>query len=216
MSTKQVSSSLSFLLILILILISYPGPAHGRTQEEASACEAATSEGCYDKAKSQTLKIIGIFTILVASMIGVGLPLFSNSIPALKPESDTFVIIKALASGVILSTGFMHVLPDSWNNFNSTCLPAKPWKEFAFPTFIAMVSAVLTMMMDTVATAYFKKRGGGAMHAHSHGTAVHSHRTPVQGDEIEMELGQTQGDLVVEKLDEKAIELLRYRIVAQV
>ncbi|KAL8130009.1 hypothetical protein V2J09_019164 [Rumex salicifolius] len=212
MPPVKLSPSITFpLILLILILVSHAGKAHGQPAS-ASGCEAATSGECYDKAKSQNLKVIGIFTILVASMIGVGLPLFTT---ALNPAHNSFVMVKALASGVILSTGFMHVLPDSWASLNSECLPAKPWREFAFPTFIAMVSAVFTMMMDTVATAYFKKRGGGKhVHCHGgHGGGGGGGHVEFEG-EIEMGGGQIQGEKVED--GQKDIELLRYRIVAQV
>ncbi|KAL8130011.1 hypothetical protein V2J09_019166 [Rumex salicifolius] len=203
-STKH--SHLISSIILILILLSYTFPADARSEEQASNCAAAASGGCYDKAESQKLKIIAIFTILVASIIGISLPLVSKSIKAFNPEGDIFVIVKALASGVILSTGFMHVLPDSWADLNSECMPEKPWKEFPFTTFIAMTSAVCTMVMDTVATAYFKKGGGGKL-SHS---AVHGHGGHASTMELEM------GGRSSQEVEEKDTQLLRYRIVAQV
>ncbi|KAL2932054.1 putative zinc transporter 10 [Bienertia sinuspersici] len=89
----------------------------------------------------------------------------------------------------------MHVLPDSWNNLTSPCLPENPWRIYPWSTFIAMVTTVLTMMMDTVATAYFKQKGLKRMHNHGHGGGATHH-------DVESE--------------EKQSQLLRYRIVAQV
>lgn len=224
-SSLEMFQSLS-ILITLLILLLLPPSVRG---QDASECEAAASGGCYDKEKSLKLKIIAIFTILVASVIGIGLPLFSTAFPALHPDRTAALVVKILASGVILSTGFMHVLPDSWNNLTSPCLPDNPWRVFPFSTFITMVTTVLTMMMDTVATAYFRKKGLKRMHAHcgaSHGGVigggggggVHHLESPREGCEMEMvEQNQNDGkDDQIVVSNEKESQLLRYRIVAQV
>uniref|UniRef100_J3LRE9 Fe(2+) transport protein 1 n=1 Tax=Oryza brachyantha TaxID=4533 RepID=J3LRE9_ORYBR len=44
------------------------------------------------------------------AVVGVCLPLFARSVPALRPDRNLFVVVKAFASGVILATGYMHVL----------------------------------------------------------------------------------------------------------
>ncbi|KAK7852929.1 putative zinc transporter 8 [Quercus suber] len=45
------------------------------------------------------LNLIAIAAILIFSMIGVCLPLFTQSVPALNPDSKSFSIIKAFAFG---------------------------------------------------------------------------------------------------------------------
>jgi len=60
----------------------------------------------------------------------------------------------------------MHVLPDSFNYLSSDCLPRYPWKKFPFTTFVAMLHALVTLMIDSFALSYYKKhgfhkRGGG-------------------------------------------------------
>ncbi|XP_021853828.2 fe(2+) transport protein 1-like [Spinacia oleracea] len=224
----RVLETLSISIALVMILLH----ATSVRGQDASECEVAASGGCYDKEKSMKLKIIGIFTILVSSMIGIGLPLFSTSFPALHPDRNAATIVKILAAGVILSTGFMHVLPDSWNNLTSPCLPENPWRIYPFSTFIAMVTTVLTMMMDTVATAYFKKKGLKRMHAHcgNHDTsggggggggggvgAVHHMQSPREGDMEMVEQTSYKGNKEIDvEYEEKQSQLLRYRIVAQV
>ena len=121
--------SLSSLLIIVLVLSS-SCQALAESDDQGSSCEATATGRCYDKAKSTKLKIIGIFTILVASILGIGMPLFSTALPALHPDGNPAVVVKILASGVILSTGFMHVLPDSWNDLTSECLSENPWRAY--------------------------------------------------------------------------------------
>ncbi|KAK1325737.1 Fe(2+) transport protein 1 [Acorus calamus] len=149
---------------------------------------------CYDKAESLKLKLIAIPTILIASMIGVCLPLFTRSVPALHPDRSLFAIVKAFSSGVILATGYMHVLPDSFDNLSSPCLAEKPWHTFPFTGFVAMLSAVATLMVDSLAMSFYRKVSGtrravaevvdhemtpahgvdehGHGHAHGHGLAM--------------------------------------------
>ena len=149
-------TEINAITISLILILSFTLPASTSAQQQ---CDSASTGGCHDKAKSLQLKLIAIFSILVASMIGVCLPLFSRAIPALMPDRDLFVVIKAFASGVILATGYMHVLPDSFNDLMSDCLPINPWKKFPFTTFVAMLSALLTLMIDSFAMSYYKKHG---------------------------------------------------------
>jgi solute carrier family 39 (zinc transporter), member 1/2/3 len=78
----------------------------------------------------------------------------------LSPEADLFFIIKAFAAGVILATGFMHVLPDAFNDLTSPCLSENPWGDFPFASFIAMMAAIVTLVVDVSATSYYQKTVG--------------------------------------------------------
>ncbi|GJU55930.1 probable zinc transporter 10, partial [Tanacetum coccineum] len=155
-----------------------------------SQCEDETNNPCNNKSKALTLKVIGIGTILITSIIGVCLPLISRSVPALSPDRNLFVIVKAFASGIILATGFMHVLPDSFDMLRSSCLADNPWHKFPFTGFVAMLSAIFTLMVDSMATSMYTKKnnviaaeggdevvardqeiavtGGSGMHFHGH------------------------------------------------
>jgi len=98
------------------------------------------------------------------------------------------------------------------------------------PTLIAMVTTILTMMMDTVATAYYKKRGiknrfhnhGGHGHGIDHDAVnvIHNIESPnVNETEMVSHNDSNDGNKVVvqdEGMDANESQLLRYRIVAQV
>ncbi|XP_008787315.3 fe(2+) transport protein 1 [Phoenix dactylifera] len=158
--------TLLLLLLLVLLLLSSSTLAADAPESSSpSECDTAHSGECYNRPKALRLKVIAIPTILVSSIIGVCLPLFSRSVPALRPDRNLFVLVKAFASGVILATGYMHVLPDSFESLTSPCLPEKPWSQFPFTAFIAMVSAVLTLMMDSLMLTFYnrQKKGGGAV-----------------------------------------------------
>ncbi|KAK3430362.1 hypothetical protein EUGRSUZ_E01907 [Eucalyptus grandis] len=167
---------------LLLAVFLALGPIPNASAEPAPAppaptCGSESRGGCHDRPEALKLKVVAIAAILATSMIGVGAPLFSREVPALKPDRKLFVIIKAFASGVILATGYMHVMPDSFDDLRSECLPEVPWRKFPFTTFVAMLSAVITLMVDSYAMAYYKKinakisSGGGGGGGDANGQA---------------------------------------------
>ncbi|KAK9690256.1 hypothetical protein RND81_09G116100 [Saponaria officinalis] len=136
-------------------------------------------------------KIAGLVTILVSGALGVSLPIFGKNIPSLSPESNLFFLVKSFAAGVILSTGFIHVLPDAFESLTSPCLREHPWVKFPFTGLAAMAGALGTLMIDAFATGYYRQihdgkpplggdeetRGGHSGHVplHTHGTHGHAH-----------------------------------------
>lgn len=161
----------------------------------AAECTCDKKDEDRDKSKALRYKIAALVSILVASGIGVCIPLLGKVIPALSPEKDIFFIIKAFAAGVILATGFIHVLPDAFENLTSPCLKEHTWGDFPFTGFVAMCTAMGTLMVDTYATAYFQnhyskkapaqvenevspdveKDHEGHMDVHTHASHGHAH-----------------------------------------
>ncbi|KAL5731707.1 transport protein 1-like [Ranunculus cassubicifolius] len=108
------------------------------TSRVVSQCEPEqSSNNCINKSVALPLKLIAIAAIIITSMINDGcfFTILSRSIPSLQPDRDIFTIIKAFASGIILATGFMHVLPDSFNMLRSKCLSGNHWHKFPFTGF---------------------------------------------------------------------------------
>ncbi|KAJ6380549.1 hypothetical protein OIU77_029443 [Salix suchowensis] len=180
--TMQSSSRFYFELFCLLLLL--PTLALGEC-----TCDAGGEE---DTNKSEALKYkaIAIASILFAGAVGVCLPVLGKSIPVLSPERSVFFIIKAFAAGVILSTAFIHVLPDAFDSLTSPCLGENPWGQFPFTGFVAMMSAIGTLMVDCLASSYFtrlhltkaqpdqsgdEEKAAGEAHVHTHATHGHSH-----------------------------------------
>lgn len=212
MTKSHVIFSASIALFLLLSISHFPGALSQSNKD----CQSKSNYSCIDKNKALDLKLLSIFSILITSLIGVCLPFFARSIPAFQPEKSHFLIVKSFASGIILSTGFMHVLPDSFEMLSSPCLNDNPWHKFPFAGFVAMMSAVFTLMVDSITTSVFTKSGRkdlradvasvetpdqeiGHVQVHGH---VHSHTLPhnLHG-ENDKELGSY-------------LQLLRYRILA--
>ncbi|KAB2046861.1 hypothetical protein ES319_A13G005300v1 [Gossypium barbadense] len=190
----------TFVVVFMVIFLCY-------TPFVLAQCEAESKNGCHDKEEAMKLKIIAFVVILLASVIGVSLPLFSRRMPSLGPDRDLFTIVKAFASGVILATGYMHVLPDSFDDLMSDCLPENPWRKFPFTTFVAMLSAIVTLMVDSFAMSVYRKHHAKALMA-GEGTDV----ARLENGDVQTE---NHGHEHHGVMNEKS-QLLRHRVIAQV
>ncbi|VFQ82291.1 unnamed protein product [Cuscuta campestris] len=113
---------------------------------------------CQDSGTAFVLKMVAIGFILIAGASGVSFPLIGNKRRFLQTDSNLFVAAKAFAGGVILATGFVHMLPDATENLTDACLPDFPWSKFPFSGFIAMMSALATLVVDFVGTQYYERK----------------------------------------------------------
>ncbi|KAK6154555.1 hypothetical protein DH2020_008803 [Rehmannia glutinosa] len=122
----------------------------------AGDCECHDETEHRDKSGALKFKLAAIGSVLTAGGLGVSLPLLGRRFEILRPENDMFFMIKAFAAGVILATGFIHILPDAFKSLASPCLEKNPWGKFPFSGFIAMTASIGTLVVDTVATSYYK------------------------------------------------------------
>ncbi|KAJ0975920.1 hypothetical protein J5N97_017885 [Dioscorea zingiberensis] len=216
MTTLHHLKNLSILLLILLSFTATVTAAVTAGADESCGCEKET--GTKDKERAMTLKFIAIASILSAGGVGVLVPILGRSVAVLRPECDVFFIIKAFAAGVILATGLIHILPDAFERLTSRCLPEEPWRHFPFAGFVAMSSAMATMMVDSFATSYYKRSlfskalpvddaEAGEVdssspdqqpqpHFHSHGGHAHAHAHALQ--------------------DESLSERIRNRVISQV
>lgn len=209
--TAHLLQPASSILILTLLLCATMASSDCTCDHESTSSDHKSSALAY--------KLGSIAIILVAGGIGVSIPLLGKKmIPTLNPENDIFFMVKAFAAGVILATAFIHILPDAFENLTSSCLGDHPWRSFPFTGFFAMVSAIGTLMIDSLATGYYRRQHlkkpkqvsvadvdeermnideqTGAGHVHGHGHGHHESVSPSQ------ELGLP--------------EVIRRRIVSQV
>ncbi|PKU79873.1 zinc transporter 3 [Dendrobium catenatum] len=205
--------SFSFFFFLLLLFPLY----------SLASCQCTPNSKDYEDFKNSiSLKSIALVSILAAGAAGVLIPILGRSIPFLRPESDLFFSIKSFAAGVILATAFIHILPDAFARLTSPCLPTHPWQVFPFAGFVAMSSAMGTMMIDSFATGYYKRSHfkkaqlfddeivagdreaahAGHVHVHTHASHGHAHG-PVAGG------GSPAEEASME-------EKIRHRVISQV
>uniref|UniRef100_A0A0D9ZBA9 Fe(2+) transport protein 1 n=1 Tax=Oryza glumipatula TaxID=40148 RepID=A0A0D9ZBA9_9ORYZ len=208
------------LLLLLVAASSIPLLA---AAQPADACggapdQAAADGACHDVPRALRLKLIAIPTILVSSVVGVCLPLLSRSVPALRPDGGLFAVVKAFASGVILATGYMHVLPDAFSSLTSPCLPRKPWSEFPFAAFVAMLAAVSTLMADSLMLTYYNRSKPRPSSGRDVAAVADHGESPDQGHRHGHGHGHGHGMAVAKPDDVEAtqVQLRRNRVVVQV
>ncbi|CDP08260.1 unnamed protein product [Coffea canephora] len=127
-----------------------------------TTCTSHDSEldSCRDEGTAFTLKMVAIAAILFAGVCGVAIPLVGKKRRFLGTDSNLFVAAKAFAGGVILATGFVHMLPDATSNLTDSCLPEIPWSKFPFSGFIAMMAALGTLLIEFIGTQYYERKQG--------------------------------------------------------
>ncbi|XP_023635242.1 fe(2+) transport protein 2 isoform X1 [Capsella rubella] len=203
-TTKLAMKLVYILLILFTFTVS---PAISTAPE---GCGSGSDNPCVDKAKAFPLKIVAIVAILTTSLIGVTSPLFSNSISFLRPDGNGFMIVKCFSSGIILGTGFMHVLPDSFEMLSSECLSHNPWHRFPFAGFVAMLSGLVTLAIDSITTSLYTSKS-------SVGPAPEVYTYDIDQEKGTHNVGHNHshghGVMLATKDDG---QLLRYRVIAMV
>ncbi|CAN8264692.1 unnamed protein product [Cochlearia groenlandica] len=206
LSFQKTLISSTFLVLLILpILVS--------ATEEDNECNGSNGGGsAAEKATVLKYKIGAFFSILVAGVFGVCLPIFG-----LKSSSNFFMFVKAFAAGVILATGFVHILPDATESLTSPCLGKEAtWGDFPMTELVAMAAAIFTMLIESFASGYYNRSRSEtetktlplsvhedkAEHSHDNGYA-HTHASQ----------GHSHGTLLVTQDDHVD---LRKKIVTQI
>jgi zinc transporter 1/2/3 len=146
------------------------------------SCENQVEDSYHKLSEALKNKLIAIATVLVSSLIGVCIPIFAKKCSYLNPENHFYFLIKVFAAGVILATGFIHILPDVFEALTSPCIGEKPWKMFPFSSYVTMVAAIGTLIMEALIMGCQKKSEmnksqplDGDMETHeANGSHVHS------------------------------------------
>ncbi|XP_030962234.1 zinc transporter 1-like [Quercus lobata] len=173
-------------------------------------CDAEATKN--NKNDALKYKVVSIAVILFAGAVGVSIPLLGKKIRTLRPENDIIFTIKAYAAGIILATGFIHILLDAFASLTSPCLNENPWGKFPFTCFIAMVSAIGTLMVDSFATRFYKRQSKqvnrvdeemheeheGHVHVHTRATHGHAHGSATHHEDLNL------------------AELIRFWVISQV
>lgn len=122
-------------------------------------CHEIIESRCRDSHGASDLKLFAMAAVLVTSAGGVYLPvLIARYSRGLKFYGTLLVLVKCFAAGVILSTGFVHIMPESFRALESDCLPDRPWHQFPFAGLVAMAGAILTLLVDILAAKHGESR----------------------------------------------------------
>ncbi|CAL5010988.1 unnamed protein product [Urochloa decumbens] len=198
------------ILLLLLLLVAAPGAVCAAPAAAAAGeceCGGAAAEIREEDARGALrLKLIAVASILSSGAAGVLVPVLGRSAAALRPDGDVFFAVKAFAAGVILATGMVHILPAAFDALAAPACGGKAGAKgggggaFPFAGLVAMCSAMVTMMVDSVAAGYYQRshfrkarpvddaagpagadeegaaaEHAGHVHVHTHATHGHAH-----------------------------------------
>lgn len=125
-----------------------------------TSCQSAELEICRDDSAARVLKFVAMASILLSGVAGVAIPLVGKHRQFLRTDGSLFVAAKAFAAGVILATGFVHMLSSASEALSNPCLPQYPWAKFPFCGFFAMMASLLTLLVDFLGTQYYERKQG--------------------------------------------------------
>ncbi|KAJ1970437.1 hypothetical protein H4R34_006058 [Dimargaris verticillata] len=142
--------------------------------EDSLECDAgAEDDGDYDVG----LHIWAIVLVLVVSAVGAVAPIVGTRYPRLRIPPMVLEIGKHFGTGVVLATGFIHLLPDAQANLTDPCLPSGIREYDALAGVVTMVAACFFHLVEFLANMY------SVGHSHSHGPA-HAPPPPSQHQQL--------------------------------
>lgn len=107
-------------------------------------------------------RISSIFVILACSTFGTVFPYISRRVPSLNVPIWVYIFARYFGTGVILATGFVHLLDPSYSEIgpNSCVGMTGNWAIYSWPPAIAMGTVVLTFLVDFGAEIYVEDKYG--------------------------------------------------------
>ena len=93
---------------------------------------------------SNLLHWMSILIVFISSVIGIALPFFIVKYKSVSNNNPFFINMKTFATGVILSTGIVHMFPDATH----ALAIALPNTTYPFAGLIAGISCILILMLD--------------------------------------------------------------------
>jgi len=100
------------------------------------------------------LHVASVFILLLASAFGVFLPIITKRYfsHAIKADNALLLFGKFFGGGVMVSTAFVHILPDAIQSLTTDCLPWFFTDGYtAFGYFLTMVSALALHLVEWIA-----------------------------------------------------------------
>ncbi|GAB7354079.1 hypothetical protein MBLNU459_g4653t1 [Dothideomycetes sp. NU459] len=134
------------------------------------------------------LHVFALFLILTLSTFACSFPIVVRRIPRISVPHHFLFLSRHFGTGVLIATGFVHLLPTAFTSLTDPCLPSF-WNEGypAMAGFIAMISVMVVVGVEM----FFATKGAG----HSHGddfTEVGSRRASTHGTQHGGQNGSTR------------------------
>ncbi|KAL4398835.1 zinc ion transmembrane transporter [Malassezia pachydermatis] len=140
-------------------------------------------------------RIGALFVILVTSAIFTLFPIVTKRVPRLAIPGPIYDFAKYFGSGVIIATGFVHLLEPATDELSAPCLNDN-FQNYPMAYAFCLISMMCLFVGEFFAyrfgTLLLEKKGisqlGGALHHHAAGhTDAHQHQNETVVSEVEHE-----------------------------
>ncbi|CAF0985208.1 unnamed protein product [Adineta ricciae] len=160
------------------VTMSTPNNACIRTDDE-------NNDHSYDL----QLHILSVFVILILSVGGASISVVSSQVKRLRDNSVILNLGKFFGTGVVLATGFIHMLPAAMKALTDPCLPDNYTVYDASAGLLAMVAALIMQLTEYIVYQRYR-----SIESHKTSTAIdgdtsngnhllgHSHAIGFQND----------------------------------
>ncbi|KIR27527.1 solute carrier family 39 (zinc transporter), member 1/2/3 [Cryptococcus deuterogattii LA55] len=127
------------------------------------------------------LHIAAVFVMLVASALGVFLPVILGKLgPRNKLFGSLFSILKYFGSGIIISLAFVHLLIHAFFNLTSACVGDMDYESVA--PAIAMATVIVVWLVDFFGSRYIARQNSCLPEGDRNITAASSSYPVSQGE----------------------------------
>ncbi|KAF8940467.1 Zinc/iron permease [Dissophora ornata] len=105
------------------------------------------------------LHVASVFIILASSTAGVFMPVIASKFRALRISGRVLTLGKQFGTGVILATGFIHMMPTAMSNLSSPCLGATFSENYtAFGGLFILLSSLFMHWIEFIAVEHNERR----------------------------------------------------------
>ncbi|WFC94689.1 hypothetical protein MBRA1_001323 [Malassezia brasiliensis] len=134
------------------------------------ADEEAVCVGAKGEVDNMGVRIGAIFIIFASSAFFTLLPIVTRRIPKLSVPGSAYDFCKYFGSGVIIATGFIHLLEPASDELSQPCLAPAFSENYPMAYAFALISMMLVFICE-----FFAYRLGSRMLSKRLGSIVHHH-----------------------------------------
>lgn len=137
-----------------------------RDDDDDEPLPSCASENEYDG--RDNLRILAVFMILISSAIGTFFPILSSKYSFIRLPDWCWFIAKFFGSGVIVATGFIHLLEPASDALGNKCLGGT-FANYPWAFGICLMSLFALFLSEIVAHHFVAKAAGeSGAQSHSH------------------------------------------------
>lgn len=104
---------------------------------------------------SMGARISAVFVVFALSAFGAFMPIVAKNAPCLKIPDWFFFIVRYFGTGVIVATGFIHLLAEAEEQLGDDCLGGI-FSEYPWPDGIALMGVFVMFFLDVYAHKRFE------------------------------------------------------------